>query len=297
MDLSKRVRDHWGLSPADWITPFGTHIESDEALFTWPDFDAAVDRMVMAVRRRKFLIVSGLACSAKTTAWNEAKRTLQENHSTIHLCQPRGLAPVQHTDQDIYTALKHGIEPPDGTVERRFKRGREEKALQCRQMLERCNSARTPVALIINDAHACRADFLVCCKRLWDDLYGYDRLLAMILIGQPTLLSMLAGRPEINLRTEILRMPGLGDSIPEYVQHEWQRTAVDKNREAPLDETAYAELAKLATRDWTASRDHPLVINNIIGRALVAGHRIKERSIGAELIAQAIRGESQEGRR
>lgn len=296
MELTKRCKDYWGFSPH--TNPFGTHIEADDGLFVWPAFDEAADRIAYAVRRRLFLVVSGVACSAKSTAWAEARRRLARDDRSPHICQPLGLDPARYRDQTVYHAVKHTIEPPDGSRETSFRRFREDRAAQCRELLQRANASGRPVVVAINDAHACGMDFLRLCKRLWDDLAGFDRLCGILLIGHPSLVSKIGGCPEINERTEVLRMPGLVEMTPAgkiadnhieaYLHHEMARCGA---AEFPFDESAIAQLTRLARPNWVETRDHPLVINNLVSSALDAAWRIKARTINGDLIASAMRAE------
>ena len=247
-----------------------------------------MDRIVHAIKRRQFLIVGGTACSAKTTAWAEAKRRLREEAVAAHFCQPLGLSPRDYNEQTIYRVIKYAISPPDDSRENAFKRSREGRAMQCRQILESQNDQGHPVCLAINDAHTCRVNFLIMCKRLWDDLYGFDRLLAVVLIGQPSLLSTTSGYPEINERTEVVRLPGLGKSLEKYLHHECARCGLE---EFPFDETAIEQIRRLARPNWLETRDHPLVVNNVVSRALHDGWRIKAQAVNADLIAGAMRAE------
>jgi type II secretory pathway predicted ATPase ExeA len=286
MDLSRRCREFWGLNPFEKVTPFPVHLDGAEGLFTWPAFEEVVDGIITAVARRQFLIVSGATCSAKSTAWDQARRRLADEFPTLRVCAPGGLDPAAYTEGTIYSAVKQTLSPFTHTP-----RIREDRARQVRGLLEKSNADREPVVLAINDAHCCRLDFLLCCKRQWDSLDGYDRLLCLLLIGQPGLVSLIQGRTEISQRSEVVKMPGLGAHIPAYVAHEWARCSTEPQKPAPFDETAWRELGKLVTEDWAARRDHPLIVNRIVSRALFEAWRVKQRTVDASIIAKAIGAE------
>lgn len=288
MELSRRCKDHWGIGRN--LTPFGTHIEEAGGLYIWPEFDELVERIEQAVARRKYLIVAGAACSAKTVAWTEAKRRLAAK-ALHHFCEPCTLDKSQYRDQTIYHAIKHTIEPPDGSRDRMLRRFREDRATQCRQLLERCNVQQQPVVLAINDAHECQREFVILCKKLWDDLEGYDRLLAIILIGQPGLAACVADCREVAARSEIVWTPGLGsiDNIRGYLDHECARVGITHS---PFADDAVAELGKLRRDRARDTLDHPLIVNNIVSRALHDAWRIKASAVDADLMAAAMRAEA-----
>jgi len=279
MDMSRACRTWWGFDPKK--TPFGNTIEEAGGLFLWPAFDDTVELICEAVLRRRFLCVVGVPCSAKSTAWAEASRRLKERRSVIHLARPRGIDPQAYSEPTIYLALQACISPTT-----HMRRMREERAAQCRALLEKCNDAKQPVCLLVNDAHACREQFLVTVKRLWDDLYGYDRMLSVILVGHPQLAATVATISEIDQRSELVILPGLGDALPAYLAHECARCGLAAS---PFDDSAIEELYKLGSDNWTASKDHPLYVNNVVSLAMTRAHEIKHRPITADLIAEAAR--------
>lgn len=294
MELTRRCKDYWGFRPDS--EPFGKTLDSSDGLFLWPEFEEVIERVVTAITKREYLAVVGAACSAKSTAWNEASRRLMAEDIHSHIATPRGIDPARFRDLTIYHAVKEAIEPPDGSRERMHRRYTEDRALQCRRLLERTNEAGHPVVLAVNDAHLCKPDFLLQTKRMWDDLYGFDRLLAIVLIGQPGLLRSIAGIREINERTEVVRLPGLvswtqgGKKIAEnhiepYLHHELARCGAE---EFPFAEDAIERLTRLARPNWIETQDHPLVVNNVVSRALYRAFRIKADLVDGELINQAI---------
>ena len=59
-----------------------------------------------------------------------------------------------------------------------------------------------------------------------------------------------------------------------------------------FDEGAIGELLKLAgENNWLSRRDHPLIVNNVVCRALQKGFAIKAKTICREIMAQAMRQE------
>lgn len=279
MHLSRGCKQHWGFEPG--VEPFGKHIESPDGLYVWPAFDELVRRIVRAIEYRDFLVVVGEAASCKTTAWTEAKRRVREKpFAALSVCEPRGLEPRNYAEQTIYRAILRGIAGPDA----RQKCAKEDRAIQVRRLLEAENDAGRAVVFAVADAHVCRGRFLVACKRLWDDLYGFDRLCSVVLVAQPAILTTVGQSREISERTEVVQAPGLGKHVEDWLQHECGRGGLV---ESPFDDAAVRRLTDLAK----VGGDHPLVVSNLASRALELGYRIKAKSIGADLVAKAIREE------
>jgi type II secretory pathway predicted ATPase ExeA len=282
MELSQRCCEHWGLKHGR--KPFGHTLENLDSLFFWPEFDDAIRRVIRAIDWRRFLVIVGPACSAKSTLWSEVKRRQREMQAVVRVCEPRGLGPDNYDEQTIYRCLVRELAGERESL----KRAREDRAFQVRGYLETCNADKTAVILCVNDAHLCRKEFLILCKRLWDDLYGFDRLLSIVLVAQPKLLTTLSSCPEIAERADVLQIPGLGDCIPDYLAHECRRAGLE---ELPFDASALDELAKLHRKEWLACQDHPLIINNIASRALHLGFGIKSKKVDATTIVDAMRAE------
>lgn len=284
MDISHKCREWWGMSavfPDRQLVPFGNTLQNESNLFLWPALDKVIDRIVTAITHRQFLVVVGSACSCKTTAWNEAKRRLRQFARRVIICQPWGVDPDVFTDQTIYRVLVRSLAGED----EKLCAAREDRAAQARKLLESANKNTNPVVFTVNDAHVCRRHFLLDCKRLWDDLYGFDRLLSVILVGQQPLLIRISNEQEIIQRSEIVKMPSLGDHLVDYLKHECSRCRM---QQFPFEDSAVDELAKLWNKDEFAAKDHPLAINNIVSFALDLGWRAKLKTIGAETIVKAI---------
>jgi len=279
MDMTRACRTWWGFDPKK--QPFSNTIEEAGGLFVWDAFDQSVELICEAVLKRRFLCIVGVPCSAKSTAWAEACRRLKEQRPVIHLARPLGIEPQAYGEPTIYLALKQCIAP-----KMHMRRMREERAAECRALLEKCNDAKQPVCLMINDAHACKEPFLITVKRLWDDLYGYDRLLSVILIGHPELAATVATIPEIDQRSEVVILPGLGDALPAYLEHECARCGLTSS---PFDDSAIEELYKLGSDNWTAAKDHPLFVNNVVSLALAKAHEIKHKPLTGDLITDAAK--------
>jgi type II secretory pathway predicted ATPase ExeA len=290
MDLSRRACDYWGLDLSK--EPFGNTIKGLDGVFSWPAFDEIVERVVFGITRRHFTCLAGSACSAKSTIWSAAQRRMSEEQSAWVCCQPRSIEISALNEGCLLRMVKETVEPDDGTRKTAFKRDREARARQVRQLLENENASGHPVVIAINDAHEATVGFLYLLKRIWDDLHGFDRLLGVMLIGQAGLAKTVTRIPEIAERATILHAPGLGDHIENYVGHELARCGGDLSQ---VDPDGFDELAKLqgpidkaGNPNWLTRRDHPLIVNNVLSTAFSEGHRIKAKTVGRDLIADAM---------
>lgn len=287
MQLSGTLKRYFGFDSS--TNPFSDTPDGPEAIYRWPAFDSAVDAIVDAVLTHRFLVVCGNYCSSKSTAWMLARERLV-NHArcNVLLAEPCGLDPREYAEATVYRAIVHDI--GDGQA---LKLARAERAAQCKSILARhlergTNERPTAAAFVCNDAHACRPEFLLICKRLWDQLDGFARLCAVILIGQSPLYYAVEREGEIAARREILILPGLGERIADYVRFECARCGADAA--ALFGDDAFDALGTLRGTKRFDAQDHPLRVSIVIGRALREAHRLRVKQINADLIAAAIRG-------
>jgi len=287
MELSRRALDYWGLAARS--EPFGNTLKDENSVFVWPEFESAVESLLGVIERRQIAALVGSTCSAKTTIWQTVQHRMREHGGLWSCCQPVSKDPAHYNETCLLRAVKESILPEDGTRTNAFRRDRESRARQVRQLLEGENARRNPVTLAIDNAQDCGISFLLLCKRIWDDVYGYDRLLSMIFIGHAGLATMIAKERELAERAQIIRAPGLGEHLGAYLQFELARCACNR----PLfEDNALEELAKLeGNGNWLSRRDHPLIVNNIVSRALQQGFHIKAKSVGRDLVAEAMKAE------
>lgn len=287
MQLSGTLKRYFGFDAA--TNPFSDTPDGPEAIYRWPAFEAAVDAIVSGVVESRFMVVCGNYCSSKSTAWMLAReRLVNHPRANVLLAEPCGLDPREYNEATVYRAIVHDI--GDGQA---LRLARSERAAQCKSILARhlergTHERPTAAAFIVNDAHACRPEFLLICKRLWDQLDGFARLCAVILIGQAPLYYAVEREGEIAARREILILPGLGDKIADYVRYECQRCGVDAGD--LFSDDAWEALATLRGTKRFDAQDHPLRVSLVIGRALREAHRLRIKQINADLIAAAIRG-------
>lgn len=291
MQLTPAIKKYFGFEPG--LNPFSDTPDSREAIFPWPAFEAAVDKIVNAVVDHRFLVVCGNYCSSKSTAWMLAREQLNKHRAyNVLIAQPAGLDPRGYDEATVYRALVNDI--GDG---QKLAHSREARAAQCREILQRhvaqSGDKRNCSAFVVNDAHCCRRDFLLMCKRLWDDMYGFKRLCSVILIGQAGLYREVEQIGELASRRELLILPGLGDALPDFIRFECGRCGVDADKIFETD--AYEALRGLRSGKTFDTQDHPLRVSNVIVRALREAKRIQSRKVNGELIAIAMAATDDDG--
>jgi type II secretory pathway predicted ATPase ExeA len=290
MQLPGAVKKYFGFTPE--LNPFCDTPDDETAIFRWPAFDAAVDRIVDAVVGHRFLVVAGSYCSSKSTAWMLAREALLARRNTnVLIAEPAGLDPRGHDENTVYRAIVRDI--GDG---QKLKQSRAERAFQCKDILTRHIDASGAdktncAAFVVNDAHCCRPEFLLICKRLWDQIHGFARMIGVVLIGQAPLHQAIQAIGEINSRRELLVLPGLGECVGDYVRFECERCGVDAKK--LLGDDAIEAMKTLRSDRKFETADHPLLVSNVMVRALREAHRLKVLAAGgkidAELITMAMR--------
>lgn len=286
MQLSTATKKWFGFEPT--TNPFSDTPDGAEALFRWPAFDDVVERIVEAVLGHRFLIVAGNYGSSKSTAWQLAREQLEGSpRANVLIAEPAGLDPRTYDDNTVYRAVVHCI--GDG---QKLRQSRADRATQCQEILARHYDRSGPErkcrsAFVVNDAHCCKRDFLLMCKRLWDQLHGFARMTAVVLIGQAPLYAAVEREGEISVRREVVILPGLGQHIPDYVRFECTRCGVEAD--SIFRPEAYEALRTLRSDKRFDTNDHPLRVSNVVARALRTAQSIRSKTVDADAVGHAIR--------
>jgi type II secretory pathway predicted ATPase ExeA len=168
----------------------------------------------------------------------------------------------------------------------------EGKARQVEEILiGSCRTGNSHV-LVIEEAQDLPISTLKYLKRFWELEDGFKKLLAIILVGQPELKAKLDERQnyaarEVIRRCEIVELPPLDDHLEEYLTMKFKR--IGRSARDIFEKDAFDAIrAKLTLKrrggDGTLSLLYPLIVNNLVVKAINAAAEIGAKKIGADLI-------------
>ena len=172
--------------------------------------------------------------------------------------------------------------------------GAQARTRQVHEALRSSREAGMNNLLIIEEAHKLPKVTLRALKSYMELKDGLRRLLGVVLIGQTELDRLLSATApdvrEIVQRCERRVMPALDDDLPAYIQHKFNRIGVDAGQ-IFADGVYDAIRARLAVtpRNGTAadrfSICHPLVVNNLLVRAINAAAAVSMPVVTPDVIA------------
>lgn len=264
--LTAEARKHFQL----FQHPFENDVQGPQDVFLSADQRYIRENMHQAAKHGGFLAVIGESGSGKTTLRRDLiERTRNESITYI---QPRVFDKRQLTAGMLCDAIICDVskEAPKMRLEA--------KARQVERLLTGSAQAGASHVLIIEEAHDLTVSALKHLKRFWELEYGFKKLLAIILIGQPELKGLLDERQnyearEVIRRCEVAQLEALNGNLEDYLALKFKR--VGKGLDDIFTQDAFDAIrARLTDRRRGPGGEHvitqlyPLVVNGLVTRAL-----------------------------
>lgn len=292
--LTPQARKHFGLS----TNPFAEDLHSVEDVFLSPDIRYVREAMWDVAKNGGFCALIGESGSGKSTLREEMVDRIQREGAKVIVAEPYVLA-MEVNDEKGKTLKSSQIaehlirsidksEVPKNQPQARFE--------QLHRLLVSSRQNGYTHVLLIEEAHCLPTATLKHLKRFRELKDGFHRLLGIQLIGQPELgIKLSAHSPEVRevaQRCEIVQLEPLDRHLEGYITHKLQR--VGKKLldvfEADAVDAIRAKLTQ-STRgrpNETKSICYPLVVNNLIARAMNNAAAIAEPKVTAELVMEAV---------
>lgn len=293
--LTPAARKHFGL----FRNPFSDEINSREDVFLSPDIRLCRELLWDVAKNGGFCALVGESGSGKTTIREELLERIRREGAPVIVIEPYILA---MEDNDIKgKTLKSGqiaetiisaLDPnasPKRTPHARFK--------QLHDLLKASYKSGNTHVLIIEEAHSLPIATLKHLKRFRELKDGFARLLGVVLIGQPELkIKLSAHNPEVRevvQRCEVMELEPLDRHLQEYVTHKIAR--VGGKAEDMFEPGAFDAIRTKLTRSVRGGKAsdaisicYPLVVNNLVTRAMNIAAAIAAAKINADLIMEAV---------
>lgn len=294
-NLTLAARKHFGL----FRSPFADDIASRDDVFLSPDIRLCRELLWDVAKNGGFCALVGESGSGKTTIREELIDRIQRENQSVIVMEPYVLA-MEHNDK-LGKTLKSGqiAETIISTLDPNapLKSAPHARFKQLHDHLRASYKAGNSHVLIIEEAHSLPIATLKHLKRFRELKEGYARLLGVILIGQPELkASLSAHNPEVRevaQRCEVVELEPLDRHLADYLKHKISR--VGGNPDEIFEPDAYDAIRTRLTRvprggkmTEAVSACYPLVVNNLVTRAMNLAASIAAKKVSAELIAEAV---------
>ncbi len=170
------------------------------------------------------------------------------------------------------------------------KRSLEQKTRQAVRLLKARMDNDMKQVLMIEEAHTIDKRAFKALKQIYELEVGFERLIGIILIGQPELLKKLDEVSNPDIREVIRRITtaeieGLGKDVEAYLQFKFAR--IGKKAGDVFDDGVYEAINKKLERvrgRRVINRSFPLSVNNLVARAMNTAAQMGETKITTDLI-------------
>jgi general secretion pathway protein A len=252
--------------------PFGVTPDPAFLFFTSHHREAVAGLAYAIMNRKGFVVLTGEAGTGKTTVLSKVLHLFPER-----ICSSVIFNPTVAPDEFLEMALfDFGIQDVPASKAQRI--------AMLHQFLLEARKAGKLTALVVDEAHKLSKETLEEIRLLGNFERSDEKLLQIVLIGQPELSGLLESedlrqfKQRIALRLSI--KPLSPDELEKYLMYRW--SAAGGKTPQPFSPAAVAHLV-------TISRGIPRVINTICDNALMLGVCDADRIITADHILGAAR--------
>ena len=288
--LTEAARKHFKLTR----NPFVDDIQSRADVFASQSGRYVRAALWECAQRHGFIAIVGESGSGKTTLREDLQERIREEHKPVVLIQPYARAraratgnPMQptHIEAAMYRALGAGVPR---------KSNPDDRSAQINALLAGSLTAGYTHLLLIEEAHRLPVDTLKQLKNFMEMKHGMRRLLGVCLIGQPELRTLLDERnPEVReivQRCEQITLEPLDNDLSGYLTHKFDRAGINVADvlEADALDAIRARLISMPRGGRVSdavSVCYPLVVNNLVCRALNAAAAVGFPKVDAQVIA------------
>lgn len=284
--LSAQAKRHFNL----FRDPFVDDVQGPDDLFLSADQRYVREAMYQAGRAGGwFIAVVGESGSGKTTLRRETIDRIGRESLPVVVIQPKSFDKTALKAAHICHAILADVKPNEHP-----KRSLEALARQVEKALTESGRSGQTHVLMIEEAHDLSIQTLKYLKRFWEMEDGFKKLLSIVLIGQPELEDKLNERQyfearEVIRRCEVVKLLPLDNQMPEYIALKFKRQG--KAAHEVFDAGAFdAMVARLTLvgrgpqRNQTVSMTYPLVVNNLVTRALNHAADIGAPRVTADIV-------------
>ena len=264
-------------------SPFINEISDPRDIFMSEEHRFLKEMMLDAARYAGFVAVFGEVGSGKSVM---RKAVVQDLISDgIKVVYPVIIDKSRITPASLIDAIVMDIS------EEKPKRGLEQKTRQALRLLKNRATSGMKQVLMIEEAHLLNVGAMKALKQIYELEDGFNRLVGIILIGQPELKGLLDETQHQEMREVIRRITkaeiaGLDGELSSYIEHKFKRIN-KKTVDIFADDAVPAMTQRLKAYSGSGrkvSTSFPLTVNNLISRAMNLAAEMGEKYVTAELV-------------
>lgn len=290
--LTLEARQHFGLPRS----PFVDDVQTPDDVFQTPSVRYVRAALMDCANHHGFIAVVAESGAGKSTLAEDLEERIKASGHEIVVIRPYVLAMEQNDAKGKTLKSSHIAEAIAAQLDPqlKIKSSPEARFAQVHQLLKASRRAGRRHLLLIEEAHCLPTATLKHLKRFLELKDGMQRLIGVALIAQPELRDRLNSQnPEVRevmQRCEIVELAPLEGELEGYLRHKFARFDL-KFEDVFAPDAVDAIRARLVHvprgGKLTDARSicHPLVVNNLVARAMNAAARAAWPKVDAQVIA------------
>jgi type II secretory pathway predicted ATPase ExeA len=290
--LSLEARQHFGLPRS----PFVDDVATPDDVFQTPSVRYVRAALTDCANHHGFVAVVGESGAGKSTLAEDLEERIKGEGREIAVIRPYVLAMEQSDAKGKTLKASHIAEAIAAALDPQLKvkSSPEARFAQVHALLKASRRAGRRHLLLIEEAHCLPTATLKHLKRFLELKDGMQRLLGVALIAQPELRDRLNSQNgevrEVMQRCELVELSPLDAELEGYLRHKFARFELRfEDVFAPCAVDAIRARLVHVPRGGkvTDARSicHPLVVNNLVARAMNAAARAAWPKVDAQVIA------------
>lgn len=282
--LSPEARKSFGIVR----DPFD-EVQSADQVYMTPDARYVRESLRSIARHGGFAAVVGESGAGKSTLRCDLLQWTRDQAQEVIVIEPYILG-MEDNDKkgktlkaaQIAESIMRAVMP-----EAKLRQSSEARFHQVHQALLESHRAGMRHLLIIEEAHSIPIAALRHLKRFIELKDGFNRLLSVVLIGQPELEAKLNERDpnvrEIVQRCQVIHLRPLDNELEGYLKHRFSGAGLDVAKLLPASATEALRI-KLSGRTGSYSLLYPLAVHNVLTAAFNEAARLGVPQLSADLI-------------
>jgi len=279
--LSPNAKKHFSI----FRDPFKDEVNSADDVYTSPDIRYIREAMFTTAKHGGLLAVVGESGGGKSVLRRDLIERINREKEQIVIIFPRTIDKSNLNAGSICEAIIKDLQPDS-----KLPQSLESKARIVEKILKASAEVGTKHVIVIEEAHDITIQCMKYLKRFWELEDGFKKLLSIVLIGQPELMDKLneAKNPnarEFIRRCEVAQLVPLDRNLEDYLKFKFDRigTPISKIFEDDTFEAIRKRLTK-SENGRVISHLNPLMVNNLVTKALNLCAEIGEEKLSAEVI-------------
>lgn len=277
-------------------SPFVDDVATPDDVFQSPAVRYVRAALLDCANHHGFLAVVGESGAGKSTLAEDLEERIKVAGHDITVIRPYVLAMEQNDIKGKSLKSSHIAEACAAALDSKLtpKSSPEARFGQLHALLKASRKAGRRHLVLLEEAHCLPTQTLKHLKRFLELKDGMNRLLGVSLIAQPELLERLTtANPELRevvQRLEVVQLEPLDQHVEDYLRFKFARFEVkyDDVFEADVADAIRARLVRRprgGKDGHTLSICHPLVVNNLVIRAMNAATAAGFGKVNAQVIA------------